>query len=110
MDRLLLLALAALLIVFVIAPRGEIAAAALALLFLIAVQDQPRWQPWFYQYALMFLAIAVAGREHPESALHTCRFLVAATYFWSGLAKLNSSARLWRRCRRSYATWLSSPR
>jgi len=65
---------------------------------------------WFYQHSLMFLAIAVAGRKHQESALHTCRFLVAATYFWSGLAKLNSSAHLWRRCRRSYATWRSSPR
>ncbi|MDR3700881.1 MAG: hypothetical protein P4L56_14645 [Candidatus Sulfopaludibacter sp.] len=25
----------------------------------------------------------------PESALQTCRLIVAATYFWSGLAKLN---------------------
>ncbi len=88
-DRLLLLTLTALLIILTTAPRREIAAAALALLFLLALQDQSRWQPWFYQYLLMFLAIAVAGREHPESALQTCRLIVAATYFWSGLAKLN---------------------
>ena len=88
-DRLLLLTIAVLLILFTIAPRHEIGAAALALLLVIALQDQSRWQPWFYQYALMFLAIAVAGREHPESALHTCRLIVAATYFWSGIAKLN---------------------
>jgi hypothetical protein len=90
-DKLLLFTLAALLVVFAVVPRGEIAAGALALLLLLALQDQSRWQPWYYQYLLLFAAVALAGRGRPESALHTCRLIVAATYFWSGIAKLNAN-------------------
>jgi hypothetical protein len=60
-----------------------------ALLAWLAAEDQSRWQPWFYQYVLMLLALALAGAGRPEAALNTCRLIVAATYFWSGLAKLN---------------------
>ena len=63
--------------------------AAIALLLLEAIQDQTRWQPWFYQYLVMLLAIALAGAAIPEAAMKTCRLIVAATYIWSGLAKLN---------------------
>jgi hypothetical protein len=37
----------------------------------------------------MLLAIALAGRDRPIAALNTCCLIVAATYIWSGLAKLN---------------------
>jgi len=52
---------------------------------LLAIGDQSRWQPWFYQYLLMFGAIFFAEAR----ALDVCRLLVVCTYFWSGLQKLN---------------------
>jgi len=55
----------------------------------LALQDQSRWQPWFYQYVFMLLAIALAGSQRQASAFNTCCLVIAATYIWSGLAKLN---------------------
>jgi hypothetical protein len=55
--------------------------------------DQNRWQPWFYQYLLMFAVLALAPApddpECGEASLNACRLIVAAIYFWSGLQKLN---------------------
>jgi hypothetical protein len=88
-DRVLLLALIALLIVLGVLPRRAIYIAVFALLAWLAVQDQSRWQPWFYQYILMLLALALGGEDTPGPVLNTCCLILAATYFWSGLAKLN---------------------
>jgi hypothetical protein len=88
-DYIVLFALIALLMALIVAPRREILVAVFALLLLLALQDQSRWQPWFYQYVLMLLAIALAGSQRQTAALNTCRLIVAATYIWSGLAKLN---------------------
>ena len=56
--------------------------------------DQSRWQPWCYQYFLMFAALGFYSwqrerGEQPEMALNTCRLIVASSYFWSGVQKLN---------------------
>jgi len=88
-DYAVMIALIALLTALIVTPRRETLAAAFALLALLALQDQSRWQPWFYQYVLMLLAIALAGSDRHEAALNTCRLIVATTYIWSGLAKLN---------------------
>jgi hypothetical protein len=88
-DAILFFAVIALLIALLAAPRREILIALFALLALLALQDQSRWQPWFYQYVVMLLAIALAGPKRPAAALNTCCLIVAATYIWSGLAKLN---------------------
>ena len=56
--------------------------------------DQTRWQPWFYQYLALLAAVSAACRYDPASegtALNVCRLVVAATYFWSGVEKLNVS-------------------
>jgi hypothetical protein len=90
-DYVVMLVLAALLIVLIVVPRRAILIAVFALLALLALQDQSRLQPWFYQYVLMLLAIALAGSDRQADALNTCCFIVAATYIWSGLAKLNPS-------------------
>jgi hypothetical protein len=63
---------------------------------LLSLFDQSRWQPWFYQYLFMFMALAVypwgeQNLEKRELALNICRFIVASTYLWSGLQKLNAS-------------------
>ncbi len=88
-DYIVLFTLIALLIAAAIVPRREILIAVFVLLVLVVLQDQSRLQPWFYQYALMLLAIALAGPDRPTAALNTCCLIVAATYVWSGLAKLN---------------------
>ena len=90
-DRMVFGALLVLLIALLAVWRRGILAAVFALLLLLALQDESRWQPWFYQYAFMLLAIALAGRERPSAARNTCRLIVAATYIWSGLAKLNAN-------------------
>ena len=69
-------------------------AAFLVLAGLLCLWDQSRWQPWFYMYYFMLLALCFGAREgrEPEAraaALNTCRLIVAATYFWGGLQKVN---------------------
>lgn len=88
-DRILFFCTIALLIASLVWPRRAILGASCVLLVLLALQDQSRWQPWFYQYAIMLMAIALAGLSRQKSALNTCRLIIAATYIWSGLAKLN---------------------
>jgi hypothetical protein len=64
---------------------------------LLALWDQSRWQPWFYQYYFMLAALALfpwrdeGGRvdERRRAALDACRLVVAGTYFWGGAQKLN---------------------
>ncbi len=59
-----------------------------------AIEDQSRWQPWFYQYVAM-LTVLLWWYARPkdamrrERALAACRLIVAAVYFWSGLHKIN---------------------
>ncbi|HEY0170462.1 MAG TPA: MauE/DoxX family redox-associated membrane protein [Pyrinomonadaceae bacterium] len=60
----------------------------LAIAVPLALLDQTRWQPWFYQYLLMLAALSArAGRE--VEALRACGLIVAGTYFWGGAHKLN---------------------
>jgi hypothetical protein len=83
----------------------------LALVMLLMLCDQSRWQPWCYQYVLMLLALACyswrAGelrREaeadakkrldaketlDAEETLDACRLIVVGVYLWSGLHKIN---------------------
>jgi hypothetical protein len=77
----------------------------LVLASILALWDQNRWQPWFYEYCLLLGALALIGKpsNRDETALNTCRLIVASVYIWSGLHKLNAS----------YATdaflWLMGP-
>ena len=49
----------------------------------LAVCDQSRLQPWFYEYFFLLLGLAFASPN-------ACRLILAATYFWSGAQKLNA--------------------
>lgn len=89
MEYVIFSALIVMLIAVAVAPRRGLVMALFALLAWVALQDQSRWQPWFYQYAVMLLVIAIAGRHRPSAALNSCCLIVAATYIWSGVAKLN---------------------
>jgi hypothetical protein len=50
----------------------------------LAVCDQSRLQPWFYQYFFLLLGVAFASPN-------ACRLIVAGIYFWSGAQKLNTA-------------------
>ncbi|HEX4593383.1 MAG TPA: hypothetical protein VH157_03865 [Bryobacteraceae bacterium] len=88
-DSILFFTLIGLFIAAAVVPRRGILIAVFVLLGAIAVQDQSRWQPWFYQYVLMLGALALAGTKRDRAALNTCCLIVAATYIWSGLSKVN---------------------
>jgi hypothetical protein len=60
----------------------------LCLAGILALADQSRWQPWFYLYLCMLAAFVFCAAEQ---TLHACRFILAATYFWSGVQKCNAS-------------------
>ncbi len=88
-------ALLLLLVVIFVLPRGRaVIGVFLGLGVLLALWDQNRWQPWFYQYLFMLAALAWPSRRpaagEDEPGLNACRFFVAATYVWSGVQKLNA--------------------
>lgn len=66
---------------------------ALVLLLFIILFDYTRLQPWIYQYGWMFLILAVTRKQTmaEDSTLKFFRFLVIATYAWSGIQKLNAA-------------------
>jgi uncharacterized membrane protein YphA (DoxX/SURF4 family) len=68
----------------------------LTIVAFLAVADQLRWQPFFYQYyfilaALGFFAWSRADKKGrgQHLALTTCRWMVASFYFYAGLQKVN---------------------
>jgi hypothetical protein len=71
----------------------------LIILFLVIglvllVFDLNRWQPWFYQYYLMFFLLSFFNYRCDDTkqlvALITIlKIMIAAIYFWSGLQKFN---------------------
>jgi predicted DCC family thiol-disulfide oxidoreductase YuxK/uncharacterized membrane protein YphA (DoxX/SURF4 family) len=66
----------------------------LGIIVVFCLLDQTRWQPWIYQYGFLLAALAlfswdsddVQGRER---TLNIARLIVATTYIFSGLQKLN---------------------
>jgi predicted DCC family thiol-disulfide oxidoreductase YuxK/uncharacterized membrane protein YphA (DoxX/SURF4 family) len=66
----------------------------LGVVIVFCLLDQTRWQPWVYQYGFLLGALAlfswdsddVEGRKR---ALNIARLIVATTYIFSGLQKLN---------------------
>ena len=49
----------------------------------LAVCDQSRLQPWFYEYFFLLLGVAFASPN-------ACRLIAASTYLWSGAQKINA--------------------
>jgi hypothetical protein len=72
----------------------------LTLLVLSILQDQNRFQPWAYQYAMIGMAMACMSRAR---ALRMARWYVFGLYFYSGLSKLDDSF-----CRELGPTFLSA--
>jgi hypothetical protein len=58
----------------------------------LAMVDQNRLQPYFYQSALTLLAIVIFPKKaDSRKVLYTVILIFFATYFWSGIQKLNDA-------------------
>jgi hypothetical protein len=85
LDYVVLAAMLGLLVWIAIGSRPALPVAAFVVIAMAyAACDQSRWQPWFYQY--LFMLVALARRDAP---LDLCRLIVATVYFWSGAHKIN---------------------
>ena len=72
-------------------PRWFIAAF-LTVMAIFCLGDQTRWQPWVFQYSFLLLAIAVYcrdGADGEQRTLSIARLIIASTYIYSGLQKIN---------------------
>jgi hypothetical protein len=74
-------------------PRWVIAAF-LAVIAAFCMTDQTRWQPWVFQYSFLLAAVALysgngADVDGDRRALNIARLIVASTYIFSGLQKIN---------------------
>ena len=74
-------------------PRWLIAAF-LAVIGVFCIADQTRWQPWVFQYSFLLAAVAAYSRKRSDvdgekQALDIARLIVASTYIFSGLQKIN---------------------
>ena len=95
-DFLIYTALLAILIAIAIGRKpAKLIGVFAVIAIIVALFDQSRWQPWFYQYLAMLIAVGLYyhdgihdDRHHP--ALNVCRLIVGSIYFWSGAQKLHT--------------------
>lgn len=91
----LYVALFALAAVALVAPKpGWPIAGFLAIMAAFCLTDQTRWQPWVFQYSLLLGIMAAhswngADAEGEQRTLNILRLIVAFTYIYSGLQKIN---------------------
>lgn len=92
-DIVLILLIVGTSISFVFFRHQAIATVLLAAMLLIALQDQLRWQPWFYQYLLMIVPFAIFSsdpshkKQQTQSIFALERIIVSMVYFWGGVHK-----------------------
>ena len=96
-DLLLFAALFALAAAILVAAKPQkFILAYLAVVAAFCLLDQTRWQPWVYQYGFLLATLAlfswdgedVVGRTR---AVNIARLIVATTYVFSGLQKVNAN-------------------
>ncbi len=91
----LYVALLVLAAIALVAPKpGWPIAAFLAVIAAFCLMDQTRWQPWVFQYSFLLAAMALyswddADAEGEKRTLNVVRLIVAFTYIYSGLQKVN---------------------
>jgi hypothetical protein len=66
----------------------------LGVVIVFCILDQTRWQPWIYQYSFLLAALALFSWDSDDidgqkQTLNVARLIVATTYIFSGLQKLN---------------------
>lgn len=96
-DYIYFFVLLLLLVAIIFLPKPRIAIAVFAVLFVVlALLDQSRWQPWAYQYLFMLIGLGLFSWQPGDArgennALNISRIIVASTYVWSGIQKMNLS-------------------
>lgn len=77
-------------VIYIFKPKRWLGWLVLSLYIFLCLVDQNRLQPYFYQSALTIFAI-VLFKENTSSkkVLYTVMLIFLATYFWSGVQKLN---------------------
>ncbi len=99
-DYVLAIAFFLIQIVYIFNPKRWIGVFVLFLYIYLALVDQNRLQPYFYQSFLTILAIVVFPKNTaPKKILYAIILIFFATYFWSGIQKLNDAF---------YIQWLSA--
>lgn len=94
-------------------PRQAVLAFVL-LAFVVALADQSRWQPWFFQYLFMLIPFGLyrwmdttqpqeSQEAASEAVLNACRAILSLTYIHSGFQKLNAG--FWE----DTGPWLARP-
>lgn len=63
-------------------------------LCILAILDQSRWQPEFYQFFWMLVALSVFSWKEKTVVLQnqiliTCQLIIGSVYVWSGIQKIN---------------------
>lgn len=95
LDIVLFAALFALAAAILVSPRPQkFIFAFLAIIGMFCLLDQTRWQPWVYQYGALLAALSLFSWDSGDLAgqrrtLNVARLIVAATYVFSALQKLN---------------------
>ncbi len=85
---LLAVSMTLLLLLIVFPSRKPLIAALLGAELIACLADQMRWQPWEYQY-LFTLLIFLLHRGDARRTLAAIALIMACTYLYSGLGKLN---------------------
>lgn len=96
LDLVVLVVLVALLVPLLVARRPRRWILLWCALFAArSLGDRLTWQPYFFQYFFMLLALAFAGRgdrpDEDEKVLHAERLIVASVYLWSGVSKVDDT-------------------
>lgn len=87
------ISLVVLLVVFMIKPKRYIGVTITLLYVYLALVDQNRLQPYFYQSIITILIISYLrkSRKNTTIILHCLMLVFIATYFWSGIHKINAN-------------------
>lgn len=87
-------------ILYIFKPKRWMGITVLCVYVYLAFIDQNRLQPYFYQSFLTILAIVIFPKNSPpRKILYAIILVFFATYFWSGIQKLNDAF---------YIQWLSA--
>ena len=95
LEFFLFIALFALAASILIATKPQkLIAAFVGILIVFCVLDQTRWQPWVFQYGFLLGALALFSWDSNDEVgqkptLNIARLIIATTYIFSGLQKLN---------------------
>ena len=77
-------------VVYIFKPKRFLGWSVLLLYLYLSFVDQNRLQPYFYQSMLTILAIVIyKDNTSSKKVIYTIALIFLATYFWSGVHKLN---------------------